>query len=68
MTRWLIAIVLVFSVVLVGCTTVETAGEHHRRMMLTSDLNARMMVDDWDYFWLANRPHRLTHWPIRLGY
>lgn len=67
MKTLLIVLVLV-SCVLAGCTSVETTREHHDRLMLTGDLQFRALVEDWDYFWLAERNCRLTKWPTRLGY
>jgi len=29
------------------------------------DMDTRQMVDDWDYFWLADRQYRLTRWYTR---
>ena len=66
--RTLLIVLVLFGCSVMGCTSAETAREHHRRLMLTADLQSRTMVEDWDFFWLSNRNCRLTHWPTRVGY
>jgi len=69
MRKFLIAAVL-FSITLMGtaCTSVETAPEHCRRMGLQTNLQMRTAVEDWDYFWLAERTSRCSRWTTRIGY
>ncbi len=67
MRKLLIALVLL-SGTLIGCTVGETPREHAQRHMLQADVQMRTMVEDWDYFWLAERNSRLTRWYTRLGY
>ena len=67
MKKLLIAVVLCGSA-LIGCTTGETAKEHGRRYLLTTDLQTRTLVDDWDYFWLLEHNSRLSKWNTRIGY
>lgn len=61
----LVILVLLVAVCLVGCGLVHTPQERHRRYRTITKLNARMIVDDWDYFWLADRPSHLTYWYLR---
>lgn len=68
MKKLLIAAVVVLGSMLVGCTSVETTGEHGRRYLLTTDLQMRQMVEDWDFFWLMDRKSNLSHWNARQGY
>ena len=67
--KFLIAAVLfACGAVIGGCTSGETAQQHWRRLMLTEDIQARSMIEDWDYFWLSERNSRLTQWNSRIGY
>jgi len=51
-----------------GCTTGESFDEHARRLWLTTDLQARQVVEDWDYIWLYDRNNRANRWDNRIGY
>ena len=51
--------------VLSGCGWYSTSQERQRRYSETTNLNLRESVDDWDYFWLADRPSYLTYWNVR---
>jgi len=53
---------------LVGCTVGETAMEHHRRLMLTYDVQLRSAVEEADTWMLQDRNSRSTMWPVRIGY
>ena len=68
MKKLLIVMVLMLSSMLIGCTPTETAREHGRRYLLTADNQARLLVEDWDYFWLCDRNCRLSKWHARIGY
>ena len=67
MKKLLIAAVLLSCVLMTGCTSVETPREHGNRLLLETDLATRLLVEDFDMFWLADRNCRLTKWPTRLG-
>ena len=67
MKKLLIGLVL-FGSSLIGCTTGETAIEHNRRYALQGDVQMRLLVEDWDEFWLIGQSSRLTRWSSRLGY
>ena len=66
MKKLLIAMILLSSV-LVGCTISETPVQHGQRLWLQEDVQARMMVEDWDTFWLFSHPSRLTLWNEQAG-
>jgi len=67
MKKLLIAMILLSSV-LVGCTISETPVQHSQRLWLQEDVQARQMVEDFDMFWLFDRPSRLTMWNEQLGF
>jgi hypothetical protein len=67
MRKLLIAVVL-FSGMLIGCTSPETARDHGRRLGLQGDLQLRGFVDDCDIVLLMERNCRLTRWCSRAGY
>lgn len=51
-----------------GCATlVETPKERDRRILTGWNLDLRMAVEDWDYFWLVDRNSYLTQWHPRTG-
>jgi len=64
MKRMALLLVLLVSSCLAGCGLVHTRQERHRRFKTISALQARMIVDDWDYFWMVDRPSYLTQWHI----
>jgi hypothetical protein len=45
----------------VGITSAERE-ERHRRVR---DFDKRSFNDDWDLFWLNDRPSRLTEWKVK---
>ncbi|HUT01212.1 MAG TPA: hypothetical protein VM031_02060 [Phycisphaerae bacterium] len=66
-TFWIL-LVLCGMFFLMGCTSAETTEEHGRRLWLTTDLQARNLVEDWDNFWLYDRNCRMSRWYTRMGY
>ena len=68
MKKLLIGLVLLLGSMAISCTPTETASEHHRRLLLTGDIQMRSAVDDWDSFWLCERASRLTRWHVRYGH
>jgi hypothetical protein len=65
MKRLLVLLILLAAMFLAGCGLVHTYGERERRYGNIADMQLRMAVDDWDYFWLAERPSYLTYWYVR---
>ena len=47
---------------------VEEADVRYRRKDNIDNLNKRMMIDDWDDFWLYRRSSMLTRHVTRVGY
>lgn len=68
MRKFLIAAVLFACSMVIGCTSVETPEQHVRRLDLTTGLQMRAAVEDWDMFWLSDRNCRLSMWNTRVGY
>lgn len=64
MKRLLVALLLLVGV-LSGCGLVSTCEERERRYCTITCLNLRESVDDWDFFWLYDRPSYLTYWNLR---
>ena len=67
MMKKLLMAMILLSIVLVGCTTSETPIQHGQRLWLQEDVQARQMVEDFDMFWLFDRPSRLTQWHGQTG-
>jgi uncharacterized protein YceK len=61
----LIVLVALLGAFLAGCGLVHSHEERKRRYKSITQLQARMIMDDWDYFWLAERPSYLTYWYLR---
>ena len=59
--------VILASILITGCTVVENKETRHRRGKLITDLQFRMLVEDWDYFWLYERNSALTQWHPWVG-
>ena len=68
MKRLIILLVLIAgSFVLSGCTMTETKADRHRRLRLITNLQARMLVEDWDYLWLMEHNTETTPWHSWVG-
>ena len=65
MKRLILLLVVLVGACLAGCGLVHTHDERKSRYKSIVKLQARMMVDDWDYFWLAERPSYNTYWYLR---
>lgn len=48
-----------------GAGLVSSHQDRMRRYKMITDYNLREAVDDWDYFWLYDRPSYLTYWNLR---
>lgn len=70
MKKLLIAMILLSSVLAgcIGCTMSENPIQHGQRLRLQGNIQARQMVEDFDMFWLFDRPSHLTMWYEQLGY
>lgn len=66
----LVAVILILGSLLAGCcgNLIETPKERERRICLQTELQFKMLVDDWDYLWLQERASRLTQWHPYVGY
>ena len=60
-----VLIVLCVAVWLSGCGLADTENQRKLRYKHVVDANTRMLIDDWDHFWLMDRPSKLTHWHVR---
>ncbi len=68
MKKLLILLVLVLvGYVAAGCTMTETAAQRRRRISQITDLQLRMLVEDWDYLWLYERNSGATPWHTWVG-
>ncbi len=67
MKKLLAAILIVAGSFLIGCTVTETAQERNVRLKQVTDLNSRMLVEDWDTFWLYDNNSRLSQWHPYVG-
>ena len=65
----LIVLCACFTALLAGCSGVADSGaERYSRAKQINDLQMRMLVDDWDYFWLYDRNTYLTKYHPRVGH
>jgi len=67
MVRFLVILILCAAILLPGCTVTETTQQRHRRLAQVTDINSRMMVDDWDYVWLYDHSSTLSEWHTQIG-
>jgi hypothetical protein len=68
MKKTLLLLVLAAIFTTIGCTPVDTVSERNRRVNQITDMQAKMFVDDWDYFWLYDENTKLSQWNPRIGY
>jgi hypothetical protein len=64
MKRLVFALLLLVGI-MSGCGLVSTYPERERRYAAITNMNLREAVDDWDTFWLYDRPSYLTYWNLR---
>lgn len=67
MKKLLVMLVLCLAAVLAGCTLDETRAEHGRRLLQITDVQLRMLVEDWEEFWLYDKSTTLSRWHVRVG-
>ena len=81
LTRWMPALCGVMALAATGCmgrsgvwlnyphahgaTIGETGAEHHERVSVVADQDARALVEDLDLLFMTDRPTRLTRWHAR---
>ena len=61
----LLMLLVVWALTVGGCGMVDTYRQRENRYLNITGFQARQAVDDWDYFWLYDRPSRLTEWHLR---
>ncbi len=66
MKRIALVVVLLASM-LGGCGLVSSYQDRERRYYFVTGYNLREAVDDWDFFWLYDRPSYLTYWNLRTN-
>jgi len=67
MKRLLIVLMLFLGCATTGCGLMDTPSQRHRRIIQAHNFQWRMLVDDWDNFWLCERNSRLTEYHPRVG-
>jgi len=67
MKKLLLLLILCAASAVGGCSLNQDSKERQRRMANISDLQMRMLVDDWDHIWLMERNSRLTQWHPMVG-
>ena len=67
MKRLLILLALLVATFMSGCAAgmVDTASQRRRRHRNIAALEARQINDDWDSFWMLDKPSRMTYWHLR---
>jgi hypothetical protein len=65
MKRLFVVLALLAATFMAGCGLVHTYEERKRRFRNINELQSRMIVDDFDYFWLVDRPTYLSYWYVR---
>jgi len=67
-TLLLLAALVLMTSLMSGCGVINSYDERVHRYQQINDLQARMLVDDWDYFWLYERNTYLCEWYPRVGW
>jgi len=65
LVTFLIAVAASF--LMTGCTMTETPNARNRRIKQITDLQMRMLIEDWDYLWLYDRSTGMTQWHPWVG-
>jgi hypothetical protein len=65
---WLVLVAVAACTFMIGCDgTAHSYEERMRRSRMIREYNTRLLVDDWDAFWLQDRNLRGTQWHPRVG-
>ncbi len=68
MKKLLVLTILFAAMFIAGCGLADmNYDQRENRYRNKLAMDARMMIDDFDYFWLVDRPSRLTYWYVRSG-
>lgn len=68
MKKVLTIVVICLGMMMAGCSTlVNSPDERNRRISQIWDVETRMLVDDWDAFWLVDHNTRTTRYHSRVG-
>ncbi len=62
-----LAVMICLSALLSGCGMTDSYQERVWRYKQIDDLESRMFVDDWDYFWLRERATYLSEYYPHVG-
>ena len=67
MKRLLVLLALLVATFMSGCAAgmVDAGSQRKRRYHNITALEARQINDDWDSFWLMDKPSRMTYWHLR---
>ncbi|MCK4601072.1 MAG: hypothetical protein KAU28_01315 [Phycisphaerae bacterium] len=69
MKKILILLVVLTGLILAGCAgSIDTASERKTRIKNINAMNARMLVDDWDFFWMQDCSSQLMEWHTKFGH
>lgn len=64
----LLVIMMAGSFLFSGCSGLtDSRAERSRRIQQITELQMKMLVDDWDYLWLYERSTRNTQWHTWVG-
>ncbi len=64
----LLVIAIAGSFLFSGCSGLsDSRAERSRRIKQITELQMKMLVDDWDYLWLYERNSRNTQWHTWVG-
>ena len=64
---WVLTILLA-AMFLAGCGLADMSlSERRSRYKSSLQMSSRMINDDWDYFWMVDRPSQRTYWYVRSG-
>lgn len=51
----------------IGCGMVSDARTRNMRVAAISNLQTRMLLDDWDELWFYDTNLKLTQWAVNVG-
>jgi len=68
MKKLLALTILLAAAMLSGCGLADTSiSERQGRYKDSLRISSRMINDDWDSFWMVDRPSYRSYWYIRSG-
>ncbi len=67
MVKLMVIMLLASAIFITGCSLTESMETKNRRLAIITNLNLRMIVDDFEAYWLYEKVSPLSEYHPRVG-